>query len=45
MLAPGHAEKDIERVVEKRGSFHIVEKMQATVRATVKRLDPRAETA
>jgi hypothetical protein len=45
MLAPGHAEKDIERVVENRGRFHIVEKMQATVRATVKRLNPRAQAA
>jgi hypothetical protein len=45
MLAPGHAEKDIERVVDNRGRFHIVEKVQATVRATVKRLDPRAQTA
>jgi hypothetical protein len=45
MLAAGHAQKDIERVVENRGSFHVVEKIQATVRATVKRLNPRAETA
>ena len=45
MLAPGHAEKDIERVVDNLGRFHVVEKMQATVRATVKRLDPRAQTA
>jgi hypothetical protein len=45
MLAPGHAHKDIERVVEDRGRFHIVEKVQATVRATVRRLNPRAEPA
>src|SRR4051794_26972174 len=45
ILAPGHEEHDIERVVEKRGRFHIVEKVQATVRATVKRLNPRAGTA
>jgi hypothetical protein len=43
MLAPGHAHNDIERVVEDRGRFHIVEKVQATVRATVQRLNPRAE--
>ncbi len=42
MLAPGHAHADIERVVADRGRFHIVEKIQATVRATVLRLDPRA---
>ena len=41
MLTPGHAHKDIERVVKDRGRFHIVEKMQKTVRATVQRLDPR----
>jgi hypothetical protein len=45
LLAPGHAHADIERVVEDRGRFHIVEKVQATVRATVQRLDPRAEPA
>jgi hypothetical protein len=45
MLAPGHAHKDIERVLEDRGRFHIVEKVQATVRATVQRLNPRAEPA
>jgi len=45
MLAPGHAHEDIERVVEDRGRFQIVEKVQATVRQTVLRLDPRAEAA
>jgi hypothetical protein len=42
MLAPGHAHDDIERVLEDRGRFHIVEKVQKTVRATVQRLNPRA---
>jgi len=41
MLAPGHEQPDIERVVEKRGRFHVVEKVQRTVRETVRRLDPR----
>jgi transcription initiation factor TFIID subunit TAF12 len=45
MLAPGHSEDDIERVVADRGRFEIVEKVQQTVRATVQRLDPRASTA
>jgi hypothetical protein len=45
MLAPGHAQHDIEKVVVDRGRFHIVEKIQATVRTTVKRLDPRAQPA
>ena len=41
MLAPGHAHADIERVVARRGRFHIVEKVQQTARETVRRLDPR----
>jgi len=45
MLAPGHAQYDIERVVENRGRFQIVEKVQKTVRATVQRLNPRANPA
>jgi transcription initiation factor TFIID subunit TAF12 len=42
MLTPGHAHHDIERVVHDRGRFHVGEKVQKTVRATVQRLDPRA---
>lgn len=45
MLQPGHEHKDIERVVKRRGRFHVVEKVQATVRATVQRLNPRPDTA
>ena len=45
MLAPGHEQDNIERVVDKHGRYHIVEKMQAAVRATVKRLNPRPEAA
>jgi hypothetical protein len=41
LLAPGHEHDDIERVIEKRGRFWVVEKMQRTVRETVRRLDPR----
>ena len=42
MLAPGHEHTDIERVVDaSRSRFHVVEKVQATVRATVRRLNPR----
>jgi uncharacterized protein (DUF1499 family) len=44
MLTPGHAENDIERVLEDRGRFQIVEKTQQTVRATVRRLNPRADS-
>jgi hypothetical protein len=45
MLTPGHADTDIERVLEDRGGFHVVEKVQKTVRATVQRLNPRGEPA
>ena len=41
MIAPGHEHDDIERVVEVRPTFNVVEKMQATVRDTVRRLNPR----
>jgi hypothetical protein len=45
LLAPGHDEPDIEHVVSDHGRFHVVEKMQATVRRTVVRLDPRRRSA
>lgn len=41
LIAPGHEHPDIERVVEKRGRFQVVEKVQAIARQTVIRLDPR----
>ena len=41
LLAPGHVHADIERVIADRGRFEVVEKLQRTVRATVKRLNPR----
>jgi hypothetical protein len=44
LQAPGHADSDIERVVENRGRFDIVEKVHTTVRTIVRRLDPRAAT-
>jgi hypothetical protein len=43
LLAPGHEHSDIERVIERRRRFNVVEKVQTTVRATVRRLDPRRE--
>ena len=42
LVVPGHEQGDIERVVEDRGRFRIVEKIQAAVRRTVVRLDPRS---
>jgi hypothetical protein len=41
MIAPGHEDADIERVVERRTRFNVVEKVQKTVRDTVRRLNPR----
>jgi hypothetical protein len=45
LVAPGHEEGDIERVVSDRGRFRIVEKFQAAVRRTVVRLNPRSRPA
>ena len=45
MLVPGHDHADIERVVENLGRFEVVEKVQRTVRDTVRRLDPRTNIA
>jgi hypothetical protein len=45
MVAPGHADRSIESVVEDRGRFQVVQKLQARVRATVRRLNPRPESA
>jgi hypothetical protein len=41
LIAPGHEQSDIEQVVSRRGRFEIVKKVQAAVRQTVIRLDPR----
>ena len=45
LLAPGHGDRSIERVVESRGNFMIVEKMNQAARALVRRLNPRAAEA
>lgn len=45
LLAPGHDQADIERVVRTGRRFAVVEKVQRTVRETVQRLDPRADPA
>jgi hypothetical protein len=45
LLAPGHEQGDIELVVADRGRFWIVDKIQAAVRRTVIRLDPRNRPA
>ena len=41
LLAPGHENEAIEKVVEQRRRFHVVEKFERTVVATVRRLNPR----
>lgn len=41
LVAPGHEEEDIERVVAARGRFNIVEKFHQAMRRTVARLDSR----
>ena len=41
LLAPGHSDGSIERVVERRDSFVVVEKVHAVARAVARRLNPR----
>jgi hypothetical protein len=45
LVAPGHEQLDIERVVSDRGRFRVVDKVQAIVRRTVVRLNPRHDAA
>jgi hypothetical protein len=45
LLVEEHIDEDVERVVERRPGFTIVEKFKPLVRRTVKRLDPRAQPA
>jgi hypothetical protein len=42
LLAPGHEDTRVERVVRSRGRYRIVEKFERTIAAVVRRLDPRA---
>ena len=44
LLAPGHDDARIERVIARRRRFWIVEKVERTVAATVRRLNPRSAT-
>jgi hypothetical protein len=41
LIAPGHENDAIEKVVERRGRFQIVEKFERTAVATVRSLNPR----
>jgi hypothetical protein len=42
LLAHGHEDERVERVVEKRRRYQVVRKVQRIVAAHVRRLDPRA---
>jgi hypothetical protein len=45
LLAPGHENERIERIVERRRRFWVVEKFERTVAAAVRRLNPRSARA
>jgi hypothetical protein len=45
LLAPGHDEPAIERVVQRRGDYVVVEKFGAKVAEIVRALNPRANPA
>jgi len=42
LLAPGHHEPEVERVVERTEEFDVVEKIVPLMRRIVRRLNPRA---
>jgi hypothetical protein len=45
IIAPGHDEPAIERIVERSGEYHVVEKFGAGISHIVRRLNPRAKPA
>jgi hypothetical protein len=45
VLAHGHEDEEIERIVAKRRGYQVVRKVQRIVAAHVRRLDPRAGSA
>jgi hypothetical protein len=44
LIVDGHEDPAVERVVEEKPRFSLVEKIRPLVRQTVKQLDPRAST-
>lgn len=42
LLRPGHEERRLERVVESRREYHVVEKFQQTVARIARAMNPRA---
>ena len=45
LLAPGHEDERVERVVRERRRFNVVRKVNRIVAAHVRKLDPRAGTS
>jgi hypothetical protein len=45
LLAPGHHEPEVERIVERTEDFDVVEKVLPLMRRIVRRLNPRAAGA
>jgi Zn finger protein HypA/HybF involved in hydrogenase expression len=45
IIAPGHEEPEIERIVARNGEFTVVEKFGAQIQRIVRSLNPRAKTA
>lgn len=45
LLAPGHGDSSIEKLVERRPQFMVVEKVHAAARAVAERLNPRPATS
>ena len=44
LLAPGHDDERVERVIARKRRFWVVEKFERTVAATARRLNPRSAT-
>ena len=42
LLAPGHGEPDVERVLERTDEFDVVDKVEPTAAAVARALNPRA---
>jgi len=45
LVADEHVNEEVERVIEQRRGFSIVEKVKPLVRRTVRELDPRSDAA
>jgi hypothetical protein len=45
LLKPDHVDPEVEQIVDRRGGYAIVQKVDAAVVRTVRQLDPRAEPA